>query len=300
MNMNQSAEKNNRACIHFFTGFVRIKGVLNWLAISFFGFLLGITSFDITSIIFPFCIFVISTFFILAFTFAVNNYYDIDTDKENPRRATLNAIASGTITKYTGKIFNLIFIIIPLVLTFLYTWTVFVFCAALIVWMWMYSAPPLRLKSRPGVDLLWHFIAFLALVLWGSYLAGSITLITIIAAVSIGLFGCFAQIDNHIQDYLFDKASGAKTFAVWIGLHNAHHGLIVTFILYLVSLLPLIILFSVSLPLTILLIGGGILGSILLIAIKKSTLTPALYTIIIFVGGAVYLNCLIYHLSSIL
>ena len=298
--MRQSAEKNTNAFIHFFTGFIRIKGVLNWLAISFFGFLLGITSFDITSIIFPFFMFVISTFFILAFTFAVNNYYDIDTDKENPRRATLNAIASGVITKHTGKIFNLIFIIIPLVLTFIYAWTVFVFCAALIVWMWMYSAPPLRFKSRPGVDLLWHFIAFLALVLWGSYIAGSVNLINIIAAVSIGLFGCFAQIDNHIQDYLFDKASGAKTFAVWIGLPSAHHSLIVTFILYLMSLLPLIILFSVSLPLTILLVGGGIFGSMLIITIKKSTLIPSLYTIIFFVGGAVYLNCLIYHLRSIL
>jgi 4-hydroxybenzoate polyprenyltransferase len=201
-------EKKKGVITNFFTGFVRIRGVLNWFAISFFGFLLGISSLDIISYIVPLIFFVVSTFFILAFTFAINNYYDIDTDKENPRRAHLNAMASGKITKQTGMVLNLIFIVIPLVLSLFYTPEVFVFCAVMILWMWMYSAPPLRLKGRPGLDILWHFIAFLALVLWGSYLAGSVSLMTLLVAVSLGVFGCFAQIDNHIHDYPFDKASG--------------------------------------------------------------------------------------------
>ena len=285
---------------NFFTGFIRIRGVLNWFAISFFGFLLGISSLDITSYIVPLIFFVVSTFFILAFTFAINNYYDIDTDKENPRRAHLNAMASGKITKHTGMILNLIFIVIPLILSLFYTPEVFVFCAGLILWMWIYSAPPLRLKGRPGLDILWHFIAFLALVLWGSYLAGSVSLMTILVAVSLGIFGCFAQIDNHIHDYPFDKASGSKTFAVWIGLHNAHLALQGSFILYLVFLIPLIVLFSLYSYITILIVCAGIAASALIIKIKKSTGTPALYLIINFFGRSVYVTCLIYHLSSLL
>ena len=296
----KTVEKKNGDLSTFFTGFIRIRGVLNWLAISFFGFILGISSLDITSYMIPLLFFAVSTFFILAFTFAINNYHDIDTDKENPRRATLNAMASGKISKHTGMLVILLFIIIPLVLSLFYKLEVFVFCAALVLWMWAYSAPPLRLKSRPGLDILWHFIAFLALVLWGSYLAGSVSLMSMLVAVSFGFFGCFAQIDNHIHDYPFDKASGSNTFAVWIGLHKATIALKLSFLLYLFFLIPLIVLFSFSSSLSILILCAGIGASLLIIKIKKSTLAPSLYSVNIFFGGSVYLNCLIYHLSNLL
>jgi 4-hydroxybenzoate polyprenyltransferase len=300
MKMGPTEEKKNGMFFTFFTGFIRIRGVVNWSAISFFGFLLGISSLDIMNNMIPFFFFVVSTFFILAFTFAINNYYDIDTDKENPRRAHLNAMASGKISKHTGLLFNLIFIVIPLVLSLFYTLEVFVFCAFLIFWMWAYSAPPLRLKGRPGLDILWHFIAFLALVLWGSYLAGSVSLINILTAVSFGIFGCFAQIDNHIHDYPYDKASGSKTFAVWVGLNKAHTALKLSFMMYICFLIPLLILFSFSSYLTILILCGGIGGSALIIKIKRSSLVPSLYYVINFFGGSVYVSCLIYHIGRIL
>ena len=166
--------------------------------------------------------------------------------------------------------------------------------------MWAYSAPPLRLKGRAGLDILWHFIAFLALVLWGSYLAGNVSMINILVAISFGIFGCFAQIDNHIQDYPFDKASGSKTFAVWIGINKASIALKLLFIIYILFLIPLIVLFCFSSYLTILIVCGGIVVSLLVIKIKKSTLTLSLYHAINFFGGSVYLSCLIYHISSIL
>ncbi len=298
--MKSSMNKKKNVFSHFFTGFIRIKGVCNWLAISFFGFLLGITSLEITRYLVSLWFFVVLTFFILSFTFAINNYYDIDTDKENPRRAPLNALASGSISKHMGMMFNLIFIIIPLLLSLFITLEVFVFCSFLFLLMWMYSAPPLRLKSRPGIDILWHFIALLALILWGSYLAGTISQITIFVAVSLGLYGCFAQIDNHIHDYTFDKASGSKTFAVWIGLHNAYRALIVVFILYIIFLLPLIILFSLHSYFTIIILVGGIIGSIGIITITQTRGVSSLFHIINVFGWSVYLNCLIYHISNLL
>jgi 4-hydroxybenzoate polyprenyltransferase len=298
--MNHPMEKSNTMVSSFFTSFIRIKGVINWLAISFFGYLLGTSSLDITSNLPSFIFFLISTFFILAFTFAVNNYYDIDTDKQNPRRAHLNALASGAISKQTGKTFLLLFILIPLLLSALMTWEIFAFCIFLISWMGIYSASPLRLKSRPGLDILWHFIAFFALILWGASLSGSITPLTLLIAISLGIFGIFAQLDNHIHDYPYDKASGATTFAVWIGLPATHKALTTTFILYLISLLPILLLFSYSWYLSLLLISIGILGSLLLIQRKKDTQASTLYHIITGIGIAVYLNGLLYHLNSIL
>ena len=295
-----TVEKKKPSIRMFFTGFIRIRGVMNWSAISFFGFLLGITVLDFTSIMVLFFFFAVLTFFILAFTFAINNYYDIDTDKENPRRAHLNMMASGNLSKHTGLTLNLLFVIIPLVISLFYNRLVFVFCAGLIFWMWAYSAPPLRLKGRPGLDILWHFIVFFALILWGAYLAGSISLISVLVAVSFGFFGCFAQIDNHLQDYPFDKASGSKTFAVWIGRQKASVALKISFVLYLIFLIPIIVLFSLFSTLSILVLCGGIGASLILIKMKRSTSTPVLYSVINFFGGAVYLNCLIYHLSSLL
>jgi 4-hydroxybenzoate polyprenyltransferase len=294
-------DKNNNSVIFiFFTSFIRIRGVVNWSAISFFGFLLGTTSLNIISYMIPLFVFIVSTFFILAFTFAINNYYDIDSDKKNPRRAHLNAMASGTILKRTGMSLNIVFIIIPLVLSILYKFEVFIFCALLIFWMWAYSAPPLRLKGRPGVDILWHYIAFAALVLWGSYLAGSVTVINELVALAFGIYGCIAQIDNHIRDYPFDKASGSKTFAVWVGTRKANTTLELFLIIYMISLIPLIVLYSFYSLFTILILCGGIIIGLFIVKRKKGPLTSSLYRFIIVFGESVFLSCLLYHIYSIL
>ena len=284
----------------FLTSFIRIRGVLNWSAISFFGFLLGVTSLDVLSYLFPLFVFLVSTFFILAFTFAINNYYDVETDKENPRRVHLNAIASGRLSKRTGKVLIIIFIVIPLVLSLVYSREAFVFCALLLLWMWAYSAPPFRSKGRPGWDIIWHFVGFAALLLWGSYLAGSVSMMHVLVAISIGIFGCIGQIDNHIRDYPFDKASGSITFAVWIGLQRAQTALYVVFIIYIVSLVPLIVLYSFQSVLTGFLLCAGIFMSLLSIQIHKSLDVSSLYRVIFFFGGSVYLTCLITHISSLL
>jgi 4-hydroxybenzoate polyprenyltransferase len=284
----------------FLTGFIRIKGVVNWSAISFFGFLLGISSLNFFSYILPFLFFVVSTFFILAFTFAINNYNDIDTDKENPRRVDVNAMASGKISKQTGMLLNIIFVVIPLVLSLLYKLEVFVFCAFLIFWMWAYSAPPLRLKGRPGADILWHCIAFVSLVLWGSYIAGSITVINGLVALSVGIFGCIAQIDNHIRDYSFDKASGSKTFVVWAGMSHAKTIFILFIIIHTVFLFPLIMLYCVQSVITILVLCGGTILGLFVVRIKKGSFVSSLYRFIIVFGASVYVGCLIYHINYLL
>jgi 4-hydroxybenzoate polyprenyltransferase len=293
-------KKKKMPILVFLSGFIRIRGVVNWLAISFFGFLLGISSLDVSRYLLPLSFFMISTFFILAFTFAINNYYDIDSDKNNPRRAHLNALALGKISKRTGMILNIIFVIIPLILSFFYKQEVILFCFLLIFWMWVYSAPPLRLKGRPGVDIFWHFVAFVALVLWGSYFAGNITVMNGLVAIALGIFGCIAQIDNHIKDYFFDKASGSKTFAVWIGLNRANIALQVFVVIYIIFLVPLIMLYSFFTLLTIIVLCGGIVIGLFVVKIKKKSVADSLYTFIIFFSGSVFINCLISHISQII
>ena len=102
----------------FLNEFIRIKDVIGWSLIYFVGFILGISVLSIENILFPLILFIICVLCITSFTFAINNFYDTDSDKENPRRKDINAIASGKITKKTGITIIIFLAIIPLIFTF--------------------------------------------------------------------------------------------------------------------------------------------------------------------------------------
>ena len=99
----QEINKKKKNIINvFLKEFIRIKGVLNWSIVSFIGFLLGMSSLNISKYIVPLEVFIIFTFCILSFTFAINNHYDATSDRENPIKRRINAIASGRISKQTS------------------------------------------------------------------------------------------------------------------------------------------------------------------------------------------------------
>ena len=296
---NETCEKKNIVLV-FLTEFIRVRGVVTWSAISFIGFILGMSSLELSSYIVPLLTFVVSTFCILSFTFALNNYYDADSDRENPRRMHINAIASGKISKQTGIFLNTAFVIIPLVISMLFKIEVFLFCVLLLVWMWAYSSPPLRLKGRPGLDVIWHFFAFVLLILWGSLIAGSIDLINWLVAISFGIWSLIAQVWNHISDYSFDKDSGTATFAVWAGLDTAKTALKMIVLLHTIFLIPLIVLYSLSYLSTIVILIGGAVITLFGVKTKKDfPISPTYYTPFVF-AGVVYLSCMIYHICMLL
>ena len=304
MNFMKIKDKKKESIIFIFlTQFIRIEHVFGWSAISFGGFILGISSIDISSNFIPFIVFIISTFCIISFTFSINNYYDADSDRNNPRRKDFNAIASGKISKKTAIILNSFLVVIPLVVTLIFKFYVFLFCILFIIWMWIYSSPPFRLKSSPGMDIVWHFFAFVIFVIWGSYIAGTIGLINWLAAISIGAFSLIGQVENHIFDYNFDKESGTKTLAVLIGLDKTNKILIILTIFHLILLIPLILLYTLSYYITIILTFIiSVIGFIFLKGKKDITSVKMLFvkysTNIL--GGAVYISCLIYHILFLL
>jgi 4-hydroxybenzoate polyprenyltransferase len=212
----------------------------------------------------------------------------------------INAIASGKISKQTGIFLNTAFVIIPLVISMLFKIEVFLFCVLLLVWMWVYSSPPLRLKGRPGLDVIWHFFAFVLLILWGSLIAGSIDLINWLVAISFGIWSLIAQVWNHISDYSFDKDSGTVTFAVWAGLDTAKTALKMIVLLHTIFLIPLIVLYSLSYLSTIIILIGGAVITLFGVKPKKDfPISPTYYTPFVF-AGVVYLSCMIYHICMLL
>lgn len=281
----------------FLTEFIRINDVTYWFVTSFLGFLLGISMLSFNKYIVPFFVFAISTFLIIAFAAAINNYYDAESDKKNPRRRNINAIASGKISKKTANFIIIIFVIIPLIVSLLYKFEVFLFCVVLLIWMGIYSSPPLRFKGRPGIDLIWHFFAFFFLILWGSYIAGSVELISWLIAFSAGIFSCISQAFNHIFDYSFDKADGTITFAVWLGLDKAKIIAILLTFIHIIALFPIIIFYSISYLVTIIILIGCILLGLFKLKprLNFNSIRKYYFIILYYFTLSIYINCLFYH-----
>jgi 4-hydroxybenzoate polyprenyltransferase len=298
---NLAFNKQNNMVAIFFSEFIRIRGVLGWLAIASIGFVLGMSPLPLSSYLIPVSVFLVSTFCMISFTFSINNLYDIDSDRRNHKKIHFNAMASGKISTETGTILNIILVIIPpLAVALLFNPRVFIFCLLLIFWMWAYSSPPLRLKGRPGADILWHFAAFVLLVLWGSSIAGSLGLISWLVAVSIGVFSCIAQVLNHINDYQFDRESGTVTYAVWRGLDSTVAALKTIILLHCILLIPLIFLYSLSYSYTIGILIAGILTGIFVVETRKHALGSSAYYFPVVLGFAVYVNCIIFQISVLI
>jgi 4-hydroxybenzoate polyprenyltransferase len=304
--MNSMKDKNKKKeniIFVFLTQFVRIEHVFGWSAVSFGGFILGMTSLKLYDYLLPFIVFFISTFCIISFTFSINNYYDADSDKINPRRKDYNAIASGKISKKTGTILNISLVLIPLILSYMYRFDVFLLCILFLAWMWLYSSPPLRLKSRPGLDIIWHFFAFILIVLWGSLIAGKISLINWLAAISLAAFSLIGQVENHIYDYSYDKESGTKTLAVKIGLKKTKKILTTLVFLHIILLIPLIILYTISYYYTIIIALIVAIIGLLFFKYKRKEFTKQIFFVKYFtniIGGAVYLSGLVYYILFLL
>jgi len=287
----------------FLTQFIRIEHVFGWSAISFGGFILGMSSLELSNYIIPFLVFLITIFCIISFTFSVNNYFDADSDIINPRRKDFNAIASGKISKKNGIILNIILVIIPLVVSFLYKFEVFLLCILFLTFMWLYSSPPLRSKNRPGLDIIWHFFGFILIVIWGSFVAGKIDLINWLAAISLGAFSLIGQVENHIYDYSFDKKSGTKTFAVKIGIKKTKKILTGLVIFHIILLIPLIIFYTISYYYSIIVAVFIAIVGLIFFKYKRKEFTKQMFFVKYFTnifGGAVYLSGLVYYILFLL
>jgi 4-hydroxybenzoate polyprenyltransferase len=296
-------EKRENKVRIILTKYIRLDDVIRWMAISFIGFILGTKSFTFQDIILPFCVFLIAIFFCMSFVFAINNYYDADSDRINPRRMHKNALASGDISKKAAMAINILCIAIPLITLSLYRLETLYLAALLLIWSATYSIPPIRVKGRPGLDIIWHFFGFVYIVLLGSLIAGSLSELSWLMAISLGVFSCIGQLANHYDDFEYDKESGTKTFAVCYGLSSTKKAIEVVLGIHLIILLFLVIRYSSHYLITLLLIGGLMTLGFLLLRPKKTgfpTRRSYEFYLSTIVGGSVYISVLLYHIFTMM
>lgn len=189
-----------------------------------------------------------SLFLLLALTagywlaFALNDYFDAPYDKADPVKAARNVFVEGEIGRTKG-------------LLGLAGMSAFLFVAfaqfgprgyltlfASLFIMWGYSAPPLRFKSRPGVDLLIHavfvetFPYFICLFLIGV----AWERLDYVMLLILFLSSLAAQLEQQIRDFDVDARTG-RTFATMAGRERTRLLLrVVTAALVLVALVNLL------------------------------------------------------------
>jgi lycopene elongase/hydratase (dihydrobisanhydrobacterioruberin-forming) len=172
-----------------------------------------------------------TTFLLVAVTvgywlaFAVNDYFDAPFDALEEKKAQGNFFVQRGKQVWRQRPFLFILLFINLLLLVAFAQygrrglAILFICYAV---LWAYSAPPFRLKNRPGVDLLIHalfvesFVYFVFLFLLEiTWTAVDYAVLTIAFLSSLA-----AQIEQQIRDYEVDKRTGG-TFTTAVGRRPA-------------------------------------------------------------------------------
>ena len=189
-----------------------------------------------------------SLFLLLALTagywlaFALNDYFDAPFDKADPVKAARNVFVVGSVSRAKGLL-GLAGMSVFLFAAFAQFGTRgYLTLAVSLFIMWGYSAPPLRFKSRPGLDLLIHavfvetFPYFICLFLIGAEWGR----LDYVMLLILFLSSLAAQLEQQIRDFAVDVQTG-HTFATAFGLWRTRLLLrMVTAALVLVALVNLL------------------------------------------------------------
>lgn len=149
--------------------------------------------------------------------YGINDIFDYDTDKDNPKKGTYEALVTPGKRRslwWWIAVTNIPFLFfVPHSTPLLVAFVVFLFCAI------FYSALPIRAKRLPVLDSLFSAGHYIATGVFGYYLAGG----TIFPSLGI-LAGMIWAIAMHaysaVPDITADKNAGLRTIAILIGARN--------------------------------------------------------------------------------
>ena len=152
------------------------------------------------------------------FAFALNDYWDAPFDRLDKRKAWRNFFVQRPIKWWWAAGFSAVWLAASASAFFQFgirgwlLWAVGCFIA------WAYSAPPLRLKVRPGLDLLTHalFVQTFPYYVSLTLIQASWTLLDWVLLAILFLSSLTAQLEQQARDFAVDLHAGG-TFATWLG-----------------------------------------------------------------------------------
>ncbi len=147
----------------------------------------------------------------LATAFAVNNFYDVQGDSLNNSKG--NPFTRGCGSGAVKVVILNQFIAALVALAYPRVFPIYLVMVILGV---LYSAPPIRLKGKAGLDVLSHSLYFgLLLFLTGITISGAtITHNVLVAGTTTSLYSAFLQLRNLEKDKEYDGLAGDNTLSV--------------------------------------------------------------------------------------
>jgi len=200
--------------------YLRLIRPVAWITFLFpfsVGLGLGITQkSDPVNIVLAFFVFI----FWMSFSFILNAISDKNVDKyHNGRSKDMNLarqpIVTGEITLKTAFFLSVIFFILSLLFAWLISTFFFILTLLIDLIGYIYSMPPLRLKTKPVGDILCNALAAVGIFTAGlSFNEQNIDYLIILGTL---LLAAIFYIPTVLTDYDFDKKAGLTTSAVYFG-----------------------------------------------------------------------------------
>lgn len=171
------------------------------------------------------------------FTLVINDLYDFETDRRNPRRCGL-PLVQGVLSRPIVSVVVWGQAVAGVLLALAISQTFFVLGVLGALLGWAYAAPPVRAKGRPGFDLLTNALgvgvicplAGWSLVQpWENFPWG----LAVVNALGTG----GAYVATALMDEPYDRAAGVRTIAVALGAERAKKLGWGLWLLYLVGLI---------------------------------------------------------------
>lgn len=159
----------------------------------------------------------ISLILYVAYAFAVNNCFDVDTDLINPRKRNKNPIASGELGFRAGIFSSIAIAFLGIFFAAYLGHKELLIYVLMVMLATLYSVPP-RLKARPILDVLSHGIFFGAMpFFYGAYFDGILTKYEIAIGLALLFYSFAMELRNHLEDYESDLSANLRTTPIVIG-----------------------------------------------------------------------------------
>jgi 4-hydroxybenzoate polyprenyltransferase len=158
----------------------------------------------------------------VGFAFMINDVEDADDDALNPAKINRNPVSAGILTKREANLASYATALIAAVIYALLSPAAFIVGVISLIVGWVYSWGPVRLKSKPIVDLLSHVMMLAGFQFLTGHFAfanqvGGPWFFPFLFLVSLSGYG---ELYNELRDYEGDVRAGLKHTAVVIG-HRA-------------------------------------------------------------------------------
>ena len=213
-------------------GYFKMLRINDWIKSTFLIPLIG--AILVHSSLKSFILIAVIYFCATAYSFVINNYFDVEIDRKHKGKikSNTNPLAQGIISKRGTLILLGVLLSIPLIFAIQMSFIGFIFVLLSIFSTTLYSVRYIRLKEKPGLDIMTHgFMAGFFPFLAGVTLAGgNISFPIILIGILFTELSSADLLVHQIIDYKNDLGN-TKTFAIKIGLKMSY----VCFILFIIG-----------------------------------------------------------------